>query len=62
MHSLDVFWMVVSSTSSHALNRKIVAQDRKCAICQEQFDDYKIVPDHRCRLALIAGSFPSLTV
>jgi hypothetical protein len=29
------------------LNRKIVAQDRKGAICQEQFDDYNdIVPDH----------------
>jgi hypothetical protein len=29
------------------LNRKIVAQDRKCAICQEQFYDYNdIVPDH----------------
>jgi hypothetical protein len=34
------------------LNRKIIAQDRKCAICQEQFDDYNdIVPDHRCRRA-----------
>jgi hypothetical protein len=31
------------------LNRKIVAQDRKCDICQEQFDGYNdIVPDHRC--------------
>ena len=30
------------------LNRKIVAQDRKCAICHEDFTDYHdIVPDHR---------------
>jgi hypothetical protein len=30
-------------------NRTIVAQDRECAICQEQFDCYNdIVPDHRC--------------
>jgi hypothetical protein len=29
------------------LNRKIIAQHRKCAICQEQFDCYNdIVPDH----------------
>src|SRR5271165_821058 len=29
------------------LNRKIVAQDRKCAICHESFSDYnEIVPDH----------------
>ena len=31
------------------LNRKIVAQDRKCAICQKEFNDYNdIVPDHGC--------------
>ena len=30
------------------LNRKIVEQDRKCAICHEEFTDYNdIVPDHR---------------
>jgi hypothetical protein len=30
------------------LNRRIVEQDRKCAICQEGFADYNdIVPDHR---------------
>src|SRR5450759_5476725 len=30
------------------LNRKIVEQDRKCAICHEEFMDYSdIVPDHR---------------
>jgi hypothetical protein len=30
------------------LNRKIVEQGRKCAICHEGFTDYKdIVPDHR---------------
>jgi hypothetical protein len=30
------------------LNRKIVDQDRKCAICREQFADYNdIVPDHK---------------
>ena len=30
------------------LNRKIVEQDRKCAICHEEFSDYNdIVPDHR---------------
>ncbi len=30
------------------LNRKIVEQDRKCAICHEEFTDYHdIVPDHR---------------
>jgi hypothetical protein len=30
------------------LNRKIVEQDRKCAICHEEFADYNdIVPDHR---------------
>jgi hypothetical protein len=30
------------------LNRKIVEQDRKCAICQEEFTDYNdIVPDYR---------------
>jgi hypothetical protein len=29
------------------LNRKIVEQDRKCAICHEEFTDYNdIVPDH----------------
>ena len=29
------------------LNRKIVEQDRKCAICLEDFTDYSdIVPDH----------------
>ena len=38
------------------LNRKIVAQDRKCAICQEQFDDYNdIVPDHRCPKGMGGG-------
>ena len=30
------------------LNRKIVEQDRKCAICDEEFTDYNdVVPDHR---------------
>jgi len=30
------------------LNRKIVEQDRKCAICLEEFTDYTdVVPDHR---------------
>lgn len=30
------------------LNRKIVEQDRKCAICQEEFTDSNdVVPDHR---------------
>jgi hypothetical protein len=30
------------------LNRKIVEQDRKCAICHEEFTDYNdVVPDHR---------------
>ena len=30
------------------LSRKIVEQDRKCAICHEEFTDYHdIVPDHR---------------
>ena len=30
------------------LNRKIVEQGRKCAICNEEFTDYNdIVPDHR---------------
>jgi hypothetical protein len=30
------------------LNRKIVEQDRKCAICHDEFTDYNdIVPDHR---------------
>jgi hypothetical protein len=30
------------------LNRKIVEQNRKCAICHEEFTDYSdIVPDHR---------------
>ncbi len=29
------------------LNRKIAQQDRKCAICREEFADYNdIVPDH----------------
>jgi hypothetical protein len=29
------------------LNRKIVEQDKKCAICHEEFTDYNdIVPDH----------------
>ena len=29
------------------LNRKIIEQDRKCAICHEEFSDYgDIVPDH----------------
>lgn len=29
------------------LNRKIVEQDRKCAICHEEFTDYgDVVPDH----------------
>jgi len=29
------------------LNRKIVEQDRKCAICHQEFTDYNdIVPDH----------------
>lgn len=30
------------------LNRKIAEQDRKCAICREEFTDYNdIVPDHK---------------
>ena len=30
------------------LNRKIVEQDRKCALCHEEFTDYSdIVPDHK---------------
>ena len=30
------------------LNRKIIEQDRVCAICREEFTDYNdIVPDHR---------------
>jgi hypothetical protein len=30
------------------LNRKIVEQDRKCALCHEEFTDYNdIVPEHR---------------
>jgi hypothetical protein len=30
------------------LKRKIVEQDKKCAICHEEFADYSdIVPDHR---------------
>jgi len=30
------------------LNRKIVEQDRKCAICHEEFTDYSdIVPGHK---------------
>jgi hypothetical protein len=30
------------------LNRKVVEQDRKCAICHEEFTDYNdIVQDHR---------------
>ena len=30
------------------LNRKIVEQDKTCAICQEEFTDYNdIVPDHK---------------
>lgn len=30
------------------LNRKVVEQDRKCAICHEEFTDYNdVVPDHR---------------
>jgi hypothetical protein len=33
------------------LNRKIVEQDGKCAICHESFTDYnEIVPDHICGL------------
>jgi transcriptional regulator NrdR family protein len=29
------------------LNQKIVKQDRKCAICHEEFTDYHdVVPDH----------------
>jgi hypothetical protein len=29
------------------LNRKVVEQDRQCAICHEEFTDYNdIVPDH----------------
>jgi hypothetical protein len=30
------------------LNRKIVEQDRKCAICHEEFTEYSdVVPDHK---------------
>src|SRR6266478_6530992 len=33
------------------LNRKIVEQDRKCALCHEEFTDYNdIVPDPKCDL------------
>jgi len=32
---------------AHLLNQKIVEQDRKCAICHEEFDDYRqIVAEH----------------
>jgi hypothetical protein len=30
------------------LNRKIIEQDRKCAICHEEFTDYNdVVQDHK---------------
>ena len=30
------------------LNQKILEQDRKCAICQQEFDDYRqIVAEHK---------------
>jgi hypothetical protein len=30
------------------LKRKVVEQDRKCAICHEEFtDDHDVVPDHK---------------
>jgi len=30
------------------LNRKIIEQDRKCAICHEEFTDYNdVVPDRK---------------
>ena len=30
------------------LNRKIIEQDKKCAICREEFTDYNnVVPDHK---------------
>jgi hypothetical protein len=35
------------------LNRKIVEQDRKCAICHEEFTDYNdVVPDHSVALSI----------
>jgi hypothetical protein len=30
------------------LKRKVVEEDRKCAICHEEFtDDHDVVPDHK---------------
>jgi hypothetical protein len=41
------------------LNRKIVEQDRKCAICHEEFTDYgDIVLDHNVALSI---SLPRLS-
>ena len=41
------------------LNRKIVEQDRKCAICHEEFTDYNdVVPDHSVVLSI---SLPRLS-
>jgi hypothetical protein len=35
------------------LNRKIVEQDRKCAICHEEFSDYNdVVPYHSVALSI----------
>ena len=35
------------------LNWKIIEQDRKCAICREEFTDYNdVVPDHKDREGL----------
>ena len=40
------------------LNRKIVQQDRMCAICHEAFTDYNdVVPDHNCRFKHIFAAF-----
>ena len=37
-----------SAEMRRLLNRKIVEQDRKCAICHEEFTDYNdVVPDHK---------------
>jgi len=37
-----------SAEMRRLLNRKIVQQDGKCAICHKEFTDYsEIVPDHR---------------
>jgi hypothetical protein len=38
----------VTNGNAETPDRKIAEQDRKCAICHEEFTDYNdIVPDHR---------------